>query len=118
MKIIGIQKYFLLLMLSFGIVQGSYACFSVNNLDISKNYTNVHSNNQTSIHSNFLYVLMEENIDDDSNDAHFSVDFLLPTHNNFTFHELHQQTLNLFISYSSQYLQNQKIHILNCTFLI
>ncbi len=118
MKFSDLQKYLLLLMLSLGIVQGSYACFVTNDLDVSKKSTTLHSNSHQSIHSNFLYVLMEENIDDDSNDVHFWLDFSLPSYNNLMFHELHQDTLKLYNSFSSQSPYNQKINILNRTFLI
>jgi hypothetical protein len=118
MKFSGFKKYFLLLMLSFGIVQGSNAFFSISNLATPKTTTNVHSIDSQSVKSNFLFDLVEENIDNDSYDAHFSLDFSIPSYNNITFHELHHETLKSYNSFSPQSLHNQKIHVLNCSFLI
>ena len=118
MKFSGFKKYFLLLMLSFGIVQGSYACFSFGNLGASNKSTNAHSNDSQSLHANYLFDLIEENVDDDSNDAHFSLDFVILTDNNFTFQKLQNETLLFQNFLSSQPFCNQKINVLNCTFLI
>jgi hypothetical protein len=116
MKFSGFQKYFLLLLLSFGIVQGSYACFSISNLATPKTTTNLHANDSQSVKSNSLFDLVED--DNDSDDVHFSIDFSVPSCNNITFHELHHETLKSYNSLSPQSLRNQKINILNCTFLI
>lgn len=120
MKLSGFQKYFLLFILSFGIVQGSYACFSTNNLDASHNHIHFHSNDSKLFQINAFFDLVEETIDDDddSNDGHFLVDFVLPTDNNFTFQKPQNETSLLQNFLSSQPLHNQKINILNCTFLI
>jgi hypothetical protein len=118
MKFLGLQKYFLLLLLSFGIVQGSYAYFSSINLDISSKSTHIQSNNSQSLHLNFLFDLVEESVNDDSDDAHYSLDFAIFPDNNFTV-QLFQNETHLFPHFlSSQPFCDQKINILNCTFLI
>jgi hypothetical protein len=118
MKFSGLQKYFLLLMLSFGIVQGSYACFSSIPVNSSSKSTHLYSNNSQSLQANCFFDLVEENIDEDSDNFHFSVDFIIPTNNNVTFQKLQNETVLFQRFLSSQPFHNQKINILNCSFLI
>ena len=118
MKFLGLKKYFLLLIFSLGITEGNYARFSVNNSNDSNKNPHLYSNDSQSLPSNFFFDLIEENVDDDSNDAHFSLDFVIPTDNNFTFQKLQNETLLFQNFLSSQPFGNQKINILNCTFLI
>ena len=118
MKFSGLKKYFLLLIFSFGIVQGNYARFSVENLNAQNKNTHLYSNDSQSLHSNFFFDLAEENIDDDSDTIHFSLDLVVPSNNKFTFHEPENETYLFHNFLSSQPFYSQKINILNCTFLI
>lgn len=118
MKFSGLKKYFLLLIFSLGIAEGNYARFSVNNSNDSDKNTHLYSNDSQSLPSNFFFDLAEENIEDDSDTIHFSLDFAVPSNNNFTFHELENQSCLFRNALSSQPFGNQKINILNCTFLI
>jgi uncharacterized protein (UPF0262 family) len=118
MKFSGFQKYFLLLMLSLGIAQGGHAYFSSADLDFSDKSTNVHSNDSQTLHSNFLFDLIEENIKEDSEDTHYSLDFSIVSCQSFTFQKLYHETCVSQNFLSSQPFYNQKINILNCVFLI
>ena len=118
MKFSGFKNYFLLLIFSLGMVQGNYARFSVDNSSASNKNTHLHSTDSQSLHSNFFFDLAEENIDDDSDTIHLSLDLVVPSNNKLTFHELENGAYLFHNFLSSQPFYNQKINILNCTFLI
>ncbi len=118
MKFKGFQKYFLLLMLSLGIAQGSHAFVSKNNVSTTPKSSTFQSSHHQSNANDFLFELVEENNDDDSNETQHNLDFIVPQTNDFTFHHLQNETV-LLQKYASSYrFHNQKINILNCTFLI
>jgi hypothetical protein len=117
MKFSGFQKYFLLLMLSFGIAQGGFALVSKTDLSSTKKSTTLQATHQQ-LNSSDLYFDLVEETDDDSNDSHHHLNFAVPPFNDFTFHILQNETI-LFQKFPSlPPFHNQKINILNCTFLI
>ncbi len=116
MRIKGFQKYFFLLVLSFEIAQGSFAFASKTDIASTKKSTTLQSVHHQSDYSDFT--LIEETDDNDSDDTQHNLVFIVPSTNDFTFHILRHETI-LFQNFSSSNtLHNQKINILNCSFLI
>ena len=118
MKFLGFPKYFLLLMLSFGIIKGNNALSSTSQLHLLSTPTNLQES-----HTKFLkFVVSEfvEEIDNDENvDETYSDSYFISLSSRaFTFVS-HKETLTVFPK-SSHFLtvQNQKVNVLNCTFLI
>ena len=118
MKLKGKQKYFLLLVLSLGIFQGSFAYFSSYHVDSCEKHTNIHSKYSQSIAYGFLFDIVEEDHDNDSDDTRQNFGFLTPSGFNFTVPNISAKTILNFKSYAFQSLNHQKIIILNCSFLI
>lgn len=119
MKSLGFQKYFLLLMLFSWIAQKSIAFTTTNNLSFSTKNTTLHATQHQSNSPVFIFDFEEEEInDDDSNESKYHLEFITPLIYNFSFVNfqfeifIHQDNLGCLI------LPNQKINILNCTFLI
>lgn len=115
MKFVGLQKKILLFMFTLGIIQGSYTCFSTNNLTKSKKSISIQS---SELHPNSIFDFVEENMDGDADDEHLLPDLLTTTKNNFTFQTIQKKTLLLHNYLSLQSFGNQKTNILNCTFMI
>lgn len=118
MKLKGKQKYFLLLVLSLGIFQGSFAYFSSSHVDSCEKYTNIHSKYPQSIAYGFLFDIVEEDYGNDSDDTRQNFGFLTSSGFSFTVPNISVKTILNFKSYAFQSLNHQKIIILNCSFLI
>ena len=118
MKFLGYPKYFLLLMLSFGIVKGNNALSSTSQLQVLSTPTNLQEN-----HTKFPeFIISEfvEEIDNDENadETYSDSSFISLSLGAFTSVN-NNETLTIFPKSSrSSTVLNQKINVLNCIFLI
>ena len=118
MKFLGFSKYFLLMMLSFGIAKGNNAFSSTSQLHLHSNSVNL-AENHTKL-PKFIVSDFVEEINDDENADETNIDFyfISPSSCAFAFTNDNKSTI-IFpkLHYSLSFL-NQKINLLNCIFLI
>jgi hypothetical protein len=120
MKSSVFQKYFFLLLLSIGIASGNGMLNTVTKFAIhpSKSTTSLQINHQNQTPIMAVCDFVEENENNEDNDAHFSFGFDASYSNFLTFVGL-QISANAPSTYHTFPIStNQKINILNCTFLI
>ena len=118
MNFSGFQKYFLILMLLCGIAKGNIALPPFAQLHSSSTATNLQENYKKSFQ--FIVSEFEEEIDNDENSDEFHADFSFTTQtiDSLDFNII-SQSLNFTPKiHSFKITPNQKIHVLNCTFLI
>lgn len=118
MKFSSFQKYFLLLTLSSWIAQESFAFTSTNNFSyFTKNTVLYATKHQFNLPVS-IFDFEEKINDDDSNESKYHHEFIIPIIYNFSFISfqfkifMYQDNLGYLMPL------NQKINILNCTFLI
>ena len=118
MKFLGFSKYFLLLMLSFGIAQGSSALSSTSQLHLLSTSTNL-KEKHTKFPNFFVSEFVEE-IDNNENADETNSDFLFISRSSCaSAPECNDESVFIFsISPHSLIFLNQKINVLNCIFLI
>lgn len=118
MNFSGFQKYFLILMLSFGIAKENNALSSTTQIQLLSTSASQQENHKKS----FQFIVSEfvEAIDKDENldDIHSDFNFTNPSIDSFDFLFISQPLNYTPKNYSSKTAPNQKIHVLNCTFLI
>lgn len=118
MNFSGFQKYFLILMLSCGIVKGSNAWSSSTQFHLSSTVQNLRENHKKS--PQFIISEFVEEIDNDENSDEFHTDFSFTSQiiDAFDFIIFGQSQNFTSKNHSFRIAPNQKIHVLNCTFLI
>jgi hypothetical protein len=118
MNFSGFQKYFLILMLSCGIAKGNNAFSSPKQLHLLSTVTSLQENYKKIP----LFIVGEfvEEIENDENpdEIHADFNFTTPTIDIFDFNIISQSLHFTPKNYSFKIALNQKIHVLNCTFLI
>jgi hypothetical protein len=105
-------------MLSYGIAKGNSALSSFTQLHSFSTATNLQENHKKS--SQFIVSEFVEEIDNDENldEFHADLSFITQTIDSFDFSIISQSLNFIPKNYSFKIAPNQKIHVLNCTFLI
>jgi|GEM_PF-4043572 len=114
----GVQKYFLIIMLSCGIAKGSNALFSSTHLHFFSASTNLHNDTKKISQSTVIEFLEEFDIDENSDEFHTDYSFTSPNNDAFDFVIFNHSKNHTPKNFSFKITPNQKIHVLNCTFLI
>lgn len=118
MKFLGFPKYFLLLMLSFGIARGNNALSSASQLHLLSTSPNLQENHTKS--PKFIVSEFVEEIDNDENSDETLSDFHFISLPSFVSAFAYSNESDTVFPKSHHFLTslNQKINILNCIFLI
>ncbi|MBC7409189.1 MAG: hypothetical protein H7339_12435 [Arcicella sp.] len=118
MKFLGFPKYFLLLMLSFGVAKGSNDLSSTSQLHLLSTSTKL-KEKHTKFPKFFVSEFVEE-IDNNENPDETHSDFLFISRFSCAFASAsNDESVIIFsISHHSLIFLSQKINVLNCIFLI